>query len=111
MKVSKQIQGAVAIVSVREAIVSEDLAVLDQAVGECLELGVSRIVLEIRHVPLIDSQGLEKIQNTVTELGRREGDLRIAAPNDVCRDILTATRLDSFIQVLPDTDAAVRSLL
>ena len=110
MQISKQIQGPVTVLSIRDAIVEEELGVLDDEIQECFEVGCARIVLDIRGVPFIDSAGLERIQKLMTELGRRRGDLRIAAANDVCKDIFLSTRMDSFVQVAEDTDSAVRSL-
>lgn len=111
MNIGRSQQGQVSILSLQGALVEEELPVLEREFDRCIESGAFRIVLEMRQVPFIDSAGLEKIQSIVTDIGKRGGDLRVAALNDVCRDIFLCTRMDSFVQVYPDREAAVRSLL
>lgn len=83
----------------------------DAALDECVNSGLYRVVLDMRQSPFIDSQGLERLQDLVSDLGKRGGDLRLASPNDVCRDIFLATRMDSFVQVADDRESAIRSLM
>ncbi len=111
MEVLKTIQGSVAVLDIEGAVVGDELGELDLALDECVNGGLHRIVLGLRQVPFIDSAGLERIQNMVSDLGKRGGDLRVAMANEVCKDIFLATRMDSFIQVHDDRESAVRSLL
>ncbi len=111
MHVAKIIHSTVAILAIKGSLVSEEMDKLDVEVEECVEKGIIRVVLDLKEVPFIDSAGLEKIQDIVSNLGKRGGDLRIVSLNDVCADIFLATRMESFVQVSPDRDAAVRSLL
>ena len=92
-------------------LVEEELQVLEKEFDRCVDSGAFRIALEMRQVPFIDSAGLEKIQSIVSDIGKRGGDLRVAALNDICRDIFRCTRMESFVQVFPDRESAVRSLL
>lgn len=111
MEVSKTIQGNVAVLDIEGSIVGDELGELDLAVDECLSSGIYRVILGLRQAPFIDNAGLERIQNMVSDLGKRGGDLRIAMANEVCKDIFLATRMDSFVQVHDDRESAVRSLL
>ena len=110
MEVTKSEQGAVAILSVKGAIIDEDLDTLDGKFAECVSEGRLKIVLDLESVPFIDSAGLEKIQETVSDLGKRGGDLCVSSLNDVCGDIFVTTRVDSLVQVFDDLEAATRSL-
>ncbi|MFC1735397.1 STAS domain-containing protein [Candidatus Hydrogenedentota bacterium] len=111
MKIVKSQQGAITILSVSGPMIDEELTELDVFMDTCINSGTLRIVLELREVPFIDSAGLQKIQGIVTDIGKRGGDLRIAALNDICRDIFAATRMESFVQVSEDRESAVRGLL
>jgi anti-sigma B factor antagonist len=91
--------------------VDETLKDFDTHLEECLGAGAIRLVIDIAQVPFIDSAGLERLQQVVSDLGRHGGDLRVAAPNDICSDIFLATRMENFVQVLPDKEAAIGSLL
>jgi len=110
MEVSRTQQGPVATLGLKGPLVDEDLEALDRQIGECTHSGLFRIILDIGGVPFIDSAGLEKIQEIVSEVGLRGGHVCIASPNDVCRDILTATRMDSFVLVFQNRESAFRSL-
>ncbi|MBI2434330.1 MAG: STAS domain-containing protein [Candidatus Hydrogenedentes bacterium] len=111
MIVTRSQQGQVTILSVQGPMVEEELRALETEVDRCINAGLLRIVLELRQAPFVDSAGLEKIQSMVSDFGRRGGDVRVCALNDICRDIFLCTRMESFVQVFDDRESAVRSLL
>ncbi|PCJ51407.1 MAG: hypothetical protein COA73_17485 [Candidatus Hydrogenedentota bacterium] len=111
MNVTKSIKGSVAVLAVKDPIVREDLDELNDILHECSNAGVHRIVMDMRLVPHIDSAGLERLQDIVSELGKSGGDLRVTSLSAVCRDIFTATRMDSYVQVSDDMESAIRSLV
>jgi len=111
MNVTRSQQGRVAILAVHGPLVGEELDGLDSQVDECVNAGLFKVVLDLGQTPFIDSAGLERLQSIVSDLGKRGGDLRVAALNDVCQDIFWATRMESFVQVFADRESAIRSLL
>jgi anti-anti-sigma factor len=111
MHVTRTIEGSVAVLTVKDAIVREDLNEINDVLEECSNAGVHRVVMDFRLVPHIDSAGLERLQDIVSELGKGGGDLRVTSLNAVCRDIFTATRMDSYVQVSDDLESAIRSLV
>lgn len=111
MELTQSQQGPVAVLSVRGPIISGEFGPLEAEIANCLCSNELKIVFEISGVPFIDSEGLDKILEVVLDIGKRGGDARIAAPNDVCDDIFTATRMRGLIEVFDDVDAAVKSLL
>jgi anti-anti-sigma factor len=98
------------VITLRGPMVAEELHLLDVEVHDCVESGSTKIVFDMKEVPFIDSAGLERIQDFVTDLGKRGGDLYVAALNDACHDIFLATQMKSFVQVADNVDAALRSL-
>ena len=111
MHVSRQFQGSVAVLTIRDSMVEGELDILDRNVRECVEAGAYRLVLDMKAVPAIDSAALERLQDLASDLGKRGGDLRLAALTETCQDIFLATRMDNFLHVSRDRDSAVRSLL
>ena len=111
MDVTRHQQGQVVVLSVRGPIVAEEMAKLSAMFDGCIGSRDMRIVLELRGVPFIDSQGLESILEFTARTDAIGGNLRLSAPNDLCRDILAATRVDGLVHVYPDHESAVRSLL
>ena len=88
----------------------EELESLGSAIDECLSSGAPKIVLDLSEVPFIDSAGLELLLSLVSRAGKLGGEIRLAAVNDVCRDIFGATRMDNFFQLFEDTSSALRSM-
>ena len=111
MDVTKSQQGAVAILALRGPMLAEELGILDEAVDKCVASGQLKIVLDLEHVPFIDSLGLEKILSIVSSLSKLGGSMHVASANTVCRDIFRATRIDGLLQVFENREATVKSLL
>ena len=111
MHITRSQQGPVTILSLQGPIVSSELDEVRTAIDDCVATGQTKLVLELAHVPFVDGEGLEIIQETVTNLGKRGGDLKVCSLNDVCRDIFNATRMNGFVQVCENRDEATKSML
>ena len=111
MDVTKHQQGQVVVLAARGPIIDGQMEELSTAFDGCIESRTTRIVLELRAVPFIDSHGLERILDFAARTDAIGGNLRLAAPNELCRDILVATRIDGMVRVYADRESAVRSLL
>lgn len=111
MKVTKSQHGAIAILSIAGAVLSEELDTFDAKFEDCISEGIYKIVLDLQNVSFVDSAGLEKILDTASDLGKRGGDLRVSSLNDVCSDIFRTTKMDSLVQVFDDREGALRSLV
>ncbi len=71
--------------------------------------GQPRVVLNLEHIPLIDSAGLEFLLTTQQACTRRGGTLRLATPSPLCRQILEVTGVADRIEIFPDLTTAVGS--
>ncbi len=109
MEVTRSEIGTAAILSISGPFVADEQKVLLEKIDTCISDGVTKLVIDMKQMPFIDSVGLETLQSLVPEFARRGADFRITGLNDVCRDIFVATRMMSFIHVTEDTDTAVRS--
>ncbi|MHB8902855.1 MAG: STAS domain-containing protein [Thermoguttaceae bacterium] len=87
--------------------VDEVSALLEQ----CLVDGLPRIVFDLRKVPLIDSAGIELLLDCRDRCQRCGGDLKLAAPNRLCEDILFVTGVDQDVEILPEVLKAVGSFV
>lgn len=110
MKFEQIRHGTSTIISIHGALVDEELTKLSDAIDECLSSGTPYIVLELSEVPFIDSAGLELLLDLVSRLGKLGGEIRLAALNEVCLEIFSATRMDNFYNPFEDTDSALRSM-
>ncbi len=89
----------------------EFVEAVGQLLEECLDDGLPRIVVDLKRVPLIDSAGIELILDYRDKCQRSGGDLKLAAPNRLCEDILFVTGVEQDIEVLPEVLRAVGSFV
>ncbi len=111
MEIKRSVEGPVVVLEIHGPMIADDADNFQTALDRCTEMKNYRLVLEISQVPFMDSSILEKIQNTANDFSKRGGRVCIASPDDVCQDILLATRLNNFVPTMPSRDEAVRSLL
>jgi anti-anti-sigma factor len=69
---------------------------------------VIEIIVDCKSVSLFDSEALELLVRIHEQLKSRGGSLKLVGLNDLCRDILIATRLVNFFQVYEDIHEAMR---
>lgn len=102
-------QGAVDLIQGDDPLTAEHLPVIGRLADESLATGQPRAVLDLSRVPLFDSAGLEWLLATQERFSERGGAVKLAAPNALCRDILTVTGIDRHFDVFADSLAAVGS--
>ncbi|MEZ6048374.1 MAG: STAS domain-containing protein [Planctomycetaceae bacterium] len=102
-------QGAISILEGTDSLINDHLEEIQELFQECLKNGQPKIVFSFKNTPLVDSAGLEWLldsQETCLSCG---GNLKLAAPNTLCEDILRITGFLSKFEVYPDTLSAVGS--
>ena len=101
--------GTVDVIRGADALTVQHLDQFSELLGECLDGGQPKAVLDLQQVPLIDSAGLERLLETQEQFERLGGVLKLLAPNDLCDEILTATGVREKFQVFADARDAVGS--
>lgn len=102
-------QGAVAVVSGSEPIKHEQVAELASAIDRVVQGGQPMAVLDLQRTPLIDSAGLESLLDAQDAVERRGGTLKMAAPNELIRDILRVSGVAERFEIFSDVKTAVGS--
>lgn len=102
-------QGAVQVVTGDSPLIGDQLQSLAPVLEACLAACPPRVVLDMESVPLVDSAGLECLLDLRDGCLARGGGLRLAAPNRLCRDILSITGVAEQIEVYPTMVAATGS--
>lgn len=90
-------------------IVMGDEAKALEATLERCSIASAQLVLNAAEVHRLDSMGIGLIVRTMTNLRKRGGDLRLAAPSPFVADLLQKTMLDTVLQVYPTDQAALES--
>lgn len=67
---------------------------LKDAIGEAARDGAPRIVIDMEGVSFVDSTGLGSVIAALKQIRSRDGELRLAAPNQQARVVLELTTLD-----------------
>lgn len=67
---------------------------LKDAISEAARDGAPRIVIDMEGVSFVDSTGLGSVIAALKQIRGREGELRLAAPNQQVRVVLELTTLD-----------------
>jgi len=107
LKLDVRDMGGRIIVAPDGALTYEECRQLDEALAAAAKGCGREIILDLKAVPLVDSEALECLWKWHEEIERQGGILKIISPNDVCRDIFIATRLVHVFHVYDDLARAV----
>jgi len=111
MKIEQSQQGTISVFVPHGAIIDDDREKLSEAISKSIDDGRAKIILDMSNVPFVESQGLEMLLDSTDSASLYGGGIRIMNPSDIVRDILTATRMTSKIEIHNDMLEARRSLL
>lgn len=102
-------QGSVHVLASELPLNHENVGAATQVTMPHVQCGQPRVVLNLQHVPLVDSAGLEWLITMQQNCMRRGGALRIATPSPLCQQILEVTGVAQRIEIFPDLTTAVGS--
>jgi anti-sigma B factor antagonist len=107
LTVQTQISGDVFIFGCNGRIVSGDeCAMVRERVGNTLS-GTPKIVVNLKEVDYIDSEGLGMLVGLLVSARNRGGELMLASPRKHVKGALRRTNLDTIFRVYANSDEAV----
>ena len=77
---------------------------------EKLNKGTQNIVLNLEHLTLVDSAGLEVLLALRDEISKHNGQLRLVQLDETIQKILEITRLDRRFEVHDSVESAAKTL-
>ena len=101
--------GAVDVIAGTGPMTSEHVPAANEAFEQCLKRGQPKAVLDLQQVVLFDGAALEMLLDAQEGFERRGGALKLAAPSELCSNILHVTGVKAKFAVFDDVKAAVRS--
>ena len=104
-------QGAVDVITGGDRISGEHVAELSALLEKRVERGQPQIVLDLQHIALIDSAGLELLLDFQEKCQRMGGALKLANAGVLCREVLKATGVGARFEMCRDSGGAVRSFV
>jgi anti-anti-sigma factor len=109
-----QQQEGVTVVEVGTEYDSLDVAKINEFGGDLLSAVAQaeppHVLLDLRATTFIGSSFLGLLIRAWKRLRDRHGTLALCHVNDVCGEVLRASKLDMIWQIFPDRDAAIRHL-
>jgi anti-anti-sigma factor len=100
--------GARTILTPKEPLTHQNCKEVTAMFNEAINQHKTEIILDCKAVSHVDSAGLELLVQINEKLRERGGILKLTALNDVCKDILIATRLISLFPVYENVHEAIR---
>jgi anti-sigma B factor antagonist len=83
---------------------------LKDAIGEVVQNGPPRIVIDMEGVSFVDSTGLGSVIAALKQIRTSQGQLRLAAPNQQVRVVLELTTLDRVFPYYATVEEALAGL-
>jgi anti-sigma B factor antagonist len=83
---------------------------LKEALGEVADRGPARVVIDLEGVSFVDSTGLGSVVAALRQLRSKQGQLRLAAPNQQVRLVLELTTLDRVFPYYATVEEALAGL-
>ncbi len=102
--------GRVIVVAVHGELTLGNGDALKEEVMERLAAGARRFLFDFEAASYIDSAGLGVLVSLESEIGRREGTLRLAGLDRDMRTLFQLTRLDELFPISESRTAALREL-
>ena len=103
--------GSVHTIAPRFPVIEGNIAKLEQEMKGAFQGGSTQILVDCSEVSHIDSKGLEFLLDSIEEAQKRGGNVKLCNLNQICRDILLATRLNSVFEIYDEVKEAARSYL
>lgn len=111
MRIDTHRVGAVTVLEPHGPIVQDDADAFRQRLDESLLSSMGRLLVDVTHVPFVDSKGLEALADAAEQLGKAGGALRLAGANETLRIAFELTELNDQFDHFQDVNAAARSFL
>jgi anti-anti-sigma factor len=100
---------SVTVKTLAERLDRSEVSAFRREMQEVLLMDQPRVVLDFCSVTQLDSAGIEFLLLSLSEIVRRDGELKLAALSPQAATILQMTRVGRFFDVYPTVAEAVRS--
>lgn len=110
MKLSYEDHGAISVLTISGELTADQADAFRRAIGDRFTAGARDFVLNIEHLTLIDSAGLELLLWLLDEVANHGGQVRLVKPDEAVNKILELTRLERRFSIHNTLEAAGKSL-
>jgi anti-sigma B factor antagonist len=110
MKLSYEDHNTVSVLTMSGELTADQADAFRRACQERINAGIRDLVLDLEHLSLVDSAGLELLLWLTDEAARHQGQVRLVNPDETVAKILRLTRLDRRFATHQTVEDAARSL-
>src|SRR5438552_4018209 len=110
MKLSYEDHGAVTVLTISGELTADQGDAFRRTCQDRLGSGIRDVVLDVEHMNLVDSAGLESLLWLLDTVSDRSGQLRLVRPDETVRKILQLTRLEKRFNIHQNIESAAKSL-
>jgi anti-sigma B factor antagonist len=104
---TRQTEGGVTVVAPTGRLDVAGAPALKDAISELAQNGPPRVVIDMEGVSFVDSTGLGSVIAALKQIRNRQGELRLAAPNQQVRVVLELTTLDKVFPYFATVEEAL----
>lgn len=109
MKIKEIKLGLIYILSISGQIVIGQLSPLEDCLNRKFDKGDLRLLIDLKEVPLIDSEGLELLWDSHAKFRKAGGIIKLMQPNSLLKDIFHATKTTNIFEIFSNHETAYRS--
>ena len=110
MKLSYEDHDTITVLTISGDLTTDQADAFRRACLDRFEAGICDIVLDIEHLTVIDSAGLELLLWLIDEVSDRRGALKLVKPDETISEILRITRLERRFDIDESIEAAAKRL-
>ena len=110
MKLSYEDHNSVSVLTLSGELTADQGDSFRRVCQDRINSGIRDVVIDIEHLILIDSAGLELLLWLIDELADRQGQLKLVRPEETVKKIFELTRLDRRFDIHQDIESAAKSL-
>jgi anti-sigma B factor antagonist len=110
MKLSYEDHDTISVLTVSGELTADQADGFRRACQERFQAKIRDVVLDMEHLTLVDSAGLELLLWLIDEVGDHNGQLKLVNPDEHVRKILEITRLERRFDIHETIEQAAKSL-
>ncbi|WP_153394428.1 STAS domain-containing protein [Ornithinicoccus halotolerans] len=108
MEIERTAHGSATVLRCQGRLTMTSASRLREAVDQAVQDGRHRLVADLAETEFVDSSGLGALVSGLKRARQCGGDLRIAAPVEQVRTVLSLTNLDRVLRPYPTVEDATR---
>jgi len=109
MKIDVAVKNGLAVLSVVGEVDVSNAVDIKSVIKDQLSSGISKIIIDFKEVPYIDSFGIGVLVSSLTTVRKADGSLKLAGLSDGVKKIFQLAKLLKFFEIYDTQEDALKS--